>query len=239
MKRKIVLENIFLVIAAFFALAFVIRRAGPATLRLYVEAGLGNCQKNPVLCIAPAENIVNPQVKKEYLAGLLQYKFADMQINTPKEFAVVKEKVTKIYYKKRKRKDKGDIIYLLHKPENFFINLFPQLTKKGIKNDYAFFSLTIYARTPEIKNLTDTFFVVIKSIFTPYLGDQQNLKIAKFSTGDRRGFITYNLGKDEHYFDCNIFINQGDFFKVYIKDRSASLNLEKVLTIALSLKKTD
>jgi len=39
------------------------------------------------------------------------------------------------------------------------------------------------------------------------------------------------LAKADNYFDCNIINNAGDFFKIYIKDKGASLDLDKVVAI--------
>jgi hypothetical protein len=71
----------------------------------------------------------------------------------------------------------------------------------------------------------------MKGIFTPDLGNQKDVKMAQFTVLDKRGFINYNLTGPDHYFDCNIFNTNQDFFKIYIKDKGASLDLDKVLTI--------
>jgi hypothetical protein len=93
------------------------------------------------------------------------------------------------------------------------------------------------ARTRDIHNLTDTFFVIMKSIFTPNLGDENNLRIIPFVLGDKKGFITYNLAQTENYFDCDMIDSRGEYFKVYIKDKAAELDLEKVMTIISTVKK--
>jgi len=77
----------------------------------------------------------------------------------------------------------------------------------------------------------------MKSLFTPDLGDEKNVKMVKFAIGNKKGFISYNLAPAGNYFDCNIINNRGDFFKVYIKDRAAVLDLKNVLAIISTLEK--
>lgn len=238
MKDKI-LKIISSIIFLLLALVFIAKLGGPGILKLYIETGMGDCQKSPILCIRPESEIINPRINEEYLTDLAQYNFGEIQIRLPKEFTVVKEKVTKTYYKKNKDKHRGSVVYLLYEQPDFFVNLFPQTKKQGIKNDYEFFNRLMYARIPEIKNLTDTFFVIMKGVFTPDVGEQINVKMSKFIIQDKSGFITYNLSLKGNYFDCNIFDSQGNFFKAYIKDKDAVLNLEKVITIVSSVKKSD
>ena len=238
MKDK-ALKNITIAAALFFSLFFVAKFAGPEILKLYVEAGIGNCRKIPILCVAPTEEIYGEtqRIDKEYLAGLTLYKFPDMQIYLPKSFQVFKEKIKKVYYKKVRRRQTGDVAYLLYEKPYFFINLFPQAGKLGIKNDYEFFSRIMYAQFNNIQNLGDVFFVIVKSIFIPDLGDSNSPKIVKFSHADFRGFIAYSLGGKGNYFNCDIFNTKGDFFKIYIKDKSNSLDLSKVLGIISTIKR--
>ena len=237
MQRNIWIRNIAIVILLLPCLTFVAKFSGPALLRQYVELGIGNCQKIPIICLSPETEIINPVINKRYLAEALERKFPDMQLRIPKDFVVVKEHVTKIYYKKHPRKHRGATIYLLYEPPNFFVNLFPQAKKQGIENDYQFISRVMSAKISDINNLTDMFFVITKTIFTPNLGGQKNVKIVKFTINDKKGFITYNLSRKENYFDCNIANDQGDFFKIYIKDKTAMLDLDKVLAIISTLKK--
>jgi hypothetical protein len=144
-----------------------------------------------------------------------------------------------LFYYKYTRPQGGGVVYVLRKDPDFFMNLYPQLRKEGIDSDYAFIRRTMYAKLSEIKNLTDTFFVILKGVFIPDLGDQKNAKMASFEIGDKRGFINYNLAKPDNYFDCDIIEEGKGFFKVYIKDRGATLNLNNVLTIISTIRSTE
>jgi hypothetical protein len=217
-------------------LLFIARFGGPAILRLYVESGIGDCSKTPILCLMPSEQIINPAVDKDYANQLLPYRFTEMEVCLPKGFTVVKEKITRPYYKKHKRLDRGSAIYLLPEKPNFFVNLYPQVVKQGVYDDYVFLRRTMYARLKKIENLTDAFFVVMKSVFIPNLGDQRYVKMAAFTIADKRGFLNYNITGGEHYFDCNIFDSRGYFFKFYIKDKPGALDLDKVFTIVSTMK---
>jgi len=234
--KERILKILSIIIVLLLAILFVIKFGGPPILKLYIQTGIGDCQKIPILCMAPQETIINPRIDKEYISELLPYKFPKIAVYIPKGFTVVQENITKVYYKKRKRQQSDATIYLLRQEPNFFINLFPQSTKQGIKDDYEFMRRTMYAKLSQIKNLNDAFFVIVKSIFTPDLGNQKNVKMAQFVIGDKKGFINYNLTKPDNYFDCNVINNEGDFFKVYIKDRQAKLDLDKVLAIISTVK---
>jgi hypothetical protein len=129
-------------------------------------------------------------------------------------------------------------IYVLYEPPDFFIDLFPQLKKQGISDNYGFIKRIMFAKSKEVKNLTDTFFMIMKGIFTPDLGDQKNVRMVEFKLADKKGFINYNLGKPDNYFDCNVISNAGDFFKIYIKDKGATLDLNQVLAIISMANKT-
>ncbi|MCX5701801.1 MAG: hypothetical protein NTW64_02325, partial [Candidatus Omnitrophica bacterium] len=157
----------------------------------------------------------------------------------PRGFSLIKEAVKKIYYKKNKRLDKGAVMYLLFVEPNFFTTLFPQANKQGINDDYEFMRRTMYAKLKDIKNLTDVFFVVMKCIFTPDLGDQKNVKMLYLQMPDRKGFINYNIAKTGNYFDCNIVNSNGNFFKIYIKDKVATLDLNKVFAIISTVDSLD
>lgn len=225
------------ILVLFFAFVFLVKFGRPAILKSYVVTGIGDCQKMPILCIAPEKEIINPAIDETYIQELIPYKFSQLEVCLPKGFTVVNEKVTKVYYKKKWHQKRGAVVYLLYEAPDFFINLFPQAKKRGIMNDYEFLNRTMYAKIKDINNLTDTFFVIMKTVFTPYMSDQKNIKIIKFSNIDNKGFITYKLSPLENYFDCNVINQEGDFFKVYIKDKGARLDLDKVIAIVSTIKK--
>ena len=228
---------IYPAIALSLGALFVGKFAGSALLRLYIESGIGDCKNIPILCMAPQDYIMNPAIDKEYGAGLKLFEFPKIKISVPKDFTVVQELIKKVYYKKSRRPHKGEVIYLLHEEPNFFINLFPRLKKQGISNDYEFIKRIMYAREKDIKTITDAFFVIMKGVFIPDLGNQNTVKMAEFIIGDKKGFLNYNFNGSNNYFDCNMTNSQGDFFKVYIKDIGATLDLNKVLAIISTVRK--
>jgi len=235
-----ILPAVLIVILLWLSIAFVAKFSGPRLLKLYLKSGVGDCETIPVLCAVPQENITKINIDKEYLDKMLPYKFPpDMQVYLPKEFNVVKERITKVYYKRKKRASSDAIFYLLYEPPDFFTNLFPELKKRGIEDDYYFIRRTMNANLNEVKNLTDTFFVIMKGIFIPDLGEQKNVKMATFVLQDKKGFINYNLAKTENLFDCNIFDKEKNFFKIFIKDKRAVLDLEKVFAIISTVKKAE
>jgi hypothetical protein len=236
-RRERLFKYLSLALALILASVFVIKFGGPGILRLYVSSGMGDCRSSPVLCVRPEAEIADPLINETYLEGLLKYKLPQMEISLPKEFKVVKERVTKVYYKKRREKNTGSVAYLLQEDQDFFITVFPQVKKSGIKNDYDFISRIMYSRSADIKNLTDAFFVIMKGVFTPDIGKKSNIKITKFTIADKKGFITYSLDPAGNYFDCNMVTGQGDFFKVYLRDKSASLDMDKLVAIISSIKR--
>jgi len=233
--KKRTLKYIYIAVVLSFSLLFVAKFGGPAILKAYVETGIGNCRTLPLLCFAPEKELVNPEIDKTYLSELLPYTFPEIEISIPKGFTVIKGEVTKVYYKKRKYNAKSPVIYLLYQKPKFFINLFPQLKKQGVENNYDFLTRTMNAKVKDIDNVTDVFFVIMKTIFTPNLGDQKNIKMVKFESLDKRGFITYNLNPPENYFDCDVIRSDDTFCKIYIKDKGARLDLDKVLAIISTL----
>lgn len=237
MKRNRAAKFIAIAIILLVAILFVAKFGGPSILKLYLETGVGTCQKIPILCMAPEEGIVNLDINKEYFAELLTLKFPKMEIAVPKGFDVVQEAIKKVYYKKMRSQHSGAVIYLLHEPPNFFINLFPQLKKQGIIDNYKFIRRVMYVKLKDTENLTDAFFVIMKGIFIPDLGKQENVRMVQFEVADKKGFINYNLGKPGNYFDCNVIDNEGDFFKIYIKDKGAVLDLDQVLSIISMISK--
>jgi hypothetical protein len=205
---------------------------------MYIEAGMGNCQKTPILCVKPQREIINPVINEKYLFGLPYSELGSIQICTPQEFKLVKQKITKTY-KEEALKAGGPAIYLLCEQPNFFVNLFPQSRQYGINSDYDFISKVMNVDLNEISNLSGAFFTIMKGIFTPNLGDQSNVKIIKVTTRKFKGFISYNFGRDGNYFDCNMFDSENNYFKVYIKDLNKMLDMNKVLSIISSIKKVD
>jgi hypothetical protein len=244
MKKKAV-KYLYITVVLFFLVLFVAKFGKQAILKAYIEAGIGNCVKIPILCIVPEEEAIISETDKDYISGLLPYSFParqlpyvlpKMKVSVPKGFTVIRGAVTKVYYKKRKYNSETPTVYLLYQKPEFFINLFPQLKKLGIKNNYDFVSRTMNARFTSIDGITDTFFVIMKSIFTPDIGDQRNVKIARFHAADKKGFITYNLGITENYFDCDVIGDNDAFYKLYIKDMDQKLDLGKVVAIVSTLK---
>jgi len=219
------------------ALAFLVIFGGPSLLKAYVQLGVGSCQKIPVLCLCAGSEITNPAIDQDFKAQLIPYKFPKMQVSLPKGFNVVQEEMKEFYYTKGVRKYAGPVIYLLYEKPGFFIALFPQSRKQGVSDNYTFISRTLSAQTPKIKNLSDTFFAIMKTIFTPNLGDQKNIKMVKFSLPEHKGYVTYNLAPSENYFDCDIIDKEDGFFKIYIKDRKGILDLDKVFAIISTAKK--
>lgn len=234
--RKRALKYIYIAAILIPAILFVAKFGGAPILRLYLETGVGSCRKIPILCLTPEEEIVQPGINKEYSAGLLTIKLEKVEIAVPRGFNVVQEAVKKVYYKKMKGHYSGAVIYLLYEPPDFFIDLFPRLKKQGITDNYKFVRRVMYARLKDTENLTDAFFVIMKGIFTPDLGSQDNVRMAQFKVADKKGFINYNLGKADNYFDCNVIDDEGGFFKIYIKDKAATLNLDNVMAIVSTAK---
>ena len=79
----------------------------------------------------------------------------------------------------------------------------------------------------------------MKSIFTPDVGNQRDAKMIEFRVADKHGFMTYNLSGEKNYFDCDAFNRTGGYFKVYIKDKGANLDLRKVMTIISTIKEPE
>lgn len=239
MEKKPLGEYLLIALILLFAIAFVLEFGGSSILRLYIESGIGNCQKIPILCMEPEKEVITLQINKEYLNQLLPYEFPAMKICLPKGFTAVQELKKKAYYKKWHSRDKGAIAYLNYKEPNFFISLYPQLKKQGINNNYEFVKQIMYARQNYIENLTDAFFVIMKGIFTPDVGDQRQVKMVQFAFADTRGFINYNFSHPDNYFDCNVINGDGGFFKIYIKDKGATLDLDQVLAIISTAKQSE
>ena len=237
MKKKAV-KYITNTAVLLFALVLAAKLAGPAILRLYIESGIGDCKKIPILCMEPTQQIINPDINKKCILESLPYNFPKLSICVPKGFTVIQERIKKVYYKKREHELNGPVIYLLYEKPDFFTNLYQQLKKEGVKDNYEFVKRIMFANLHNMNSLSDAFFVIMKSVFTPDMGDQNNVVMAEFSMEAFRGFINYNLAKSDQYFDCNIINSEGGYFKVYIKDIGASLDLNKVAGIITTIKET-
>jgi hypothetical protein len=217
------------------ALAFIIKFAGPNLLKQYISYGIGDCRSTPILCMQPEEKTFTPQINNEYLDTLIPHTFPKMTVSVPKGFALVQELIKQPYYKKRHSGNKA-VIYLLIQEPGAFIKLYTEVKKQGINDKFEFINRLMHASLNQIKNITDAFFVIMKSVFTPDIGCQSTAKMIKFQIGDLKGFINYQLCKPDNYFDCNVFDANGNFFKVYIKDIGAFLDLNNVFAIISTLK---
>jgi len=228
---KIFARAILLVIA----IAFVVKFAGPNILRQYIGYGIGNCKNTPILCMQPEEKVFTPQIDSAYLDTLVPHVFPRMSVRVPKGFAIVQELIKQKYYKKRRTNNKA-VIYLLIQEPGAFIKLYPDVRKQGVTDNYEFIRRLMYADLDQVNNITDAFFVIMKSVFTPDIGNQSTAKMIKFQITDYKGFINYSMAKPDNYFDCNVFDINGNFFKVYIKDIGGILDLNNVFAIISTLK---
>jgi hypothetical protein len=241
MKKNKLTKKILIAIFILISIIFISLFAGKTILRLYIETGIGTCRTIPILCIKPTEKINNPVIDQDFLATTTRFSFSEpeTEINMPKEFKVVCGEEKKVYFKRLKNNwsSKQPIAYLLYRRPRFFVTSFPEVTKNSdITDDSIFIERTMTATLPEVNNLTDAFFVIMKSIFTPDIGDQKNVKIIYFTMEDKRGFISYDITPKANYFDCNIVSNKGEFSKIYIKDTNKSLDLNKVMSIIYTFK---
>ncbi|MFH1354525.1 MAG: hypothetical protein ABIH19_00025 [Candidatus Omnitrophota bacterium] len=235
MKRDY--KKYFLLLLIFLlAVAFVVRFAGSSFLRLYIKTGIGDCKDIPILCMVPEDEVISSRVNREYVGRLQLHKFPNVSVYLPGGFSVIQETIKQINYKRGQPKGLEDVIYLLHREPGYFIDIFKQADKKVIKNNYDFIKHVMFARFDRINNINDTFFVIMKSIFTPYLGNQAGIRMVMFLQGDRKGFLNYSLSDQGNYFDCNVINDNGDFFKIYIKDMRSSLDLAEVLTIISTIR---
>ena len=231
------------------AITFVIKFAGPNLLRQYISYGIGDCKTIPILCMQPEEKVFLPEVNKEYRDTLVLQNFPKFSISVPKGFALVQELIKRKYYKK-KHAFNDAVIYLLYQEPNTFIKLYPDVQKQGVKDNYEFIRRLMYANLSRVDNITEAFFIIMKSVFTPDIGNQNIAKMINFEIENKKGFISYILAKpmalaigsqtttlrSDNYFDCNVLDNRGNFFKVYIKDKGSRLDLNNVFTIISTLK---
>lgn len=220
------------------SLAFVIKFSGPNILRQYISYGIGNCKDIPILCAQPQENTFKPEINKEYLETLVPQNFPKMSVAVPRGFTLVQELIKRVYYKKNHFNNRGNnkaVIYLLFQEPGAFIKLYPDVRKQGIKDNAEFLRRLMHANLGQVNNITDAFFVIMKSVFTPDIGNQSTAKMIKFELGRIKGFINYSMAKPDNYFDCNVLDEKDNFFKVYIKDTGARLDLNNVFAIISTL----
>ncbi|RKY31073.1 MAG: hypothetical protein DRP74_05670 [Candidatus Omnitrophota bacterium] len=226
------------IIVLSLAIIYVLKFASDSVLKTYIEIGIGNCKNLPLLCKSPDSEIINPQINPVYIKKLQPFKLDEIEICAPQNFTVIKEKIRKAYYKKERDSADAnrDTIYLLYEGPGFFMNLFPRLKQRGVKDDYEFLTRTMYAQTNKISGFTDTFFVIIKSIFIPNLGNFEKVVMLKYSAADKKGYINYSLDRAGNYFDCNLIDAEEHFFKIYIINKSADLSLEDVFSIISTIR---
>ncbi|MDD5196400.1 MAG: hypothetical protein WC937_03465 [Candidatus Omnitrophota bacterium] len=231
MKNALIKLLLYIIVSA-LAAAFVIQFALPQVLRAYIQTGIGSCSSIPILCMAPEDTQAVFKKDGQYAQELIPLEFPKTKLSVPKGFKVVEELVKKPYYKKKGPRTAEAVIYILYEPADFFIKLFPQVKEAGIKDNYAFMRSLMSAQETKVNNINDAFFVILKSIFTPNLGDQRDVKMIQFKSEGQSYFINYNLSGAINFFDCSIITQSGDFFKIYIKDTGKVLDLNKAFTIA-------
>ncbi|MDD5477022.1 MAG: hypothetical protein PHG87_02270 [Candidatus Omnitrophica bacterium] len=227
------------IIVLSLSLAFVIKFAGPNILKQYISYGIGNCKNIPILCMQPQDTTFKPEINKEYLDTLIPQNFPKMSVAVPRGFTLVQELIKRVYYKKNhfnNHTNNKAVIYLLFQEPGAFIKLYPDVRKQGIKDNAEFLRRLMRANLDQVNNITDAFFVIMKSVFTPDIGNQSTAKMIKFELGQIKGFINYTMAKPDNYFDCNVLDEKDNFFKVYIKDGGARLDLNNVFAIISTLK---
>jgi len=235
-KQKKLNKYVSVTIVLALCIAFIAKFAGQSFLKLYVAYGVGDCRKVPALCLKPSAKMEDVPVDMMYVGNLMPQRFEKMQIALPLGFTALEEKITtKVNFKRGRLKITGPTVFIFHRGPNFFIDLFPRLKSRGIKNDGEFIKRVMTADFNKIKNFEDAFFVIMKGIFIPDLGKQDNVKMMEFSVGDKTGFLNYNYTRSGNFFDCNIISPGGVFSKIYIKDISKSLDIFKVLAIISTL----
>ncbi len=239
MKSKRFFKYLTGIIVFGLSLAFVIKFAGPNILKQYISYGIGNCKDIPILCMEPQENAFKPEINKEYLDTLIPQNFPKMSVAVPRGFTLVQELIKRVYYKKNhfnNRNNNKAAIYLLIQEPGAFIKLYPDVRKQGIKDNAEFLRRLMGASLDQVNNITDAFFVIMKSVFTPDIGNQSTAKMIKFELDGIKGYINYTMAKPNNYFDCNVLDEEDNFFKVYIKDTGARLDLNNVFAIISTLK---
>jgi len=234
-KHRKFSEYLSFIVILLIAAAFIIKFAGPAILKQYISYGIGDCKTIPILCMYPEEKVFTPEIDNAYLSTLVPHSFPRMSIWAPKGFALVQELIKKTYYKKPHHNNKA-VIYLLAQQPGEFLKLYPDVKKQGVKDNREFMRRLSYAHLDKINNITDAFFIIMKSVFTPDIGNQKIGKMIRFKIGDKSGYINYTMAKPDNYFDCNVLDANDNFFKVYIKDIGSRLDLNRVFAIISTLK---
>ena len=212
------------------SIGFVTKFAGPNLLKQYVSYGVGSCKSIPILCMQPEEKTFYPEIDKKYLDTLIPQTFPKMSISIPKGFAIVQELIHKRYYKRRQPNNEA-VIYLLFQKPGEFIRLYPDVKRDGVTDNYEFIKRLMYADLDKIDDITKAFFIIMKSVFTPDIGNQGTAKMIKFKLTNLKGFINYTMSNTNNYFDCNVLDDKGNFFKIYIKDVGSRLDLNKIFAI--------
>ncbi len=236
--RGKVIKYILIALMLLLGVTFVIKFAGPNILKQYISYGIGDCKNIPILCMQPQDYTFKPEINKAYLDTLIPQDFPKMSVAVPKGFDLVQELIKRAYYKKNHPNNHTNhkaVIYLLFQEPGSFIKLYPDVRKQGIKDNAEFIRHLTRANLGQLNNLTDAFFVIMKSVFTPDIGNQSTAKMIKFELGEIKGFINYTMAKPDNYFDCNVLDEKDDFFKVYIKDAGARLDLNNVFAIISTL----
>jgi hypothetical protein len=237
MKKKF-LKSSTIAILLLGALTLLVKLGGPKLLQNYIKMGIGDCKKIPVLCLLPNDEVLIPDINPDIAKHYLQYTFPKMAVRAPAGFSVVQEMIKKFYYDKKTRKNSRSIIYVLHEEKGYFPELFREAKKAGIDNNYDFIKRTMNAEPQNVKSITDAFFVIMKSIFIPDVGDQNKAIMTRFKIGKKYGFITYNLDKTGNFFNCDMTDDTGAYFKAYVKDTDAKLGINDVFAIVSTLAET-
>lgn len=237
-RRKNWLKITFIILALAGAVLYIAHFAGPKILRMYVHAGIGFIHRQPIFGMKPSDASVPLEINEEYLTELKPYKFSDVSISLPKEYRVVQGTEEKSYYKKYTKKSSGAVVYLLYQPPHYFVDSFPDIKEKGVTDDYTFVKKTMQSDADIIRNVTDAFFVVMKSLFTPDLGNQKNLCMISFEGHGKKGFISFNLGETEYAFVCDVFDSGNNYFKIFLRDKSRKMDLRKIFTIISTVRKS-
>jgi hypothetical protein len=204
-------------------------------IQMYISSGIGDCQKIPILCRQPTEELQLPSIARRN-EDFIPQRFDRVSLSVPKGFAVVQETVQRPYYKKHKDKERGNTIYVLRQGPGYFPALFPQLVKEQVTTNYEFIRRIMHAQLGLVQDLTDAFFLIMKGIFIPDIGDQRQARMVSFTQLDKKGFLTYSQGQKQQFFDCNCVDAQDNFYKLYIKDASGKLALEDVLAVIATLR---